>query len=206
MLFRSQLTVATVFKDLDCTASPSATITGTITGGYTPFIYQVSTNAGAYGTSTNVTGTTFVYSTITPGTYKIKITDSKGCTVETAIITVNPLVNPTATTTQTNIICGGNNGSFNISASLGVAPYSYSFNGSPIFTPTTSYSGLAAGTYSYTVKDAKSCTFTGSVTITPAVLISGTLVQTVPYTCAGTATLEIQGATGGTAPYTYSIK
>ncbi|NMH90006.1 hypothetical protein, partial [Flavivirga algicola] len=44
-----QLTVSTVLtKDLDCTASPDALITGTIVGGVAPYTYEVSLNAGAY--------------------------------------------------------------------------------------------------------------------------------------------------------------
>ncbi|HEX8577397.1 MAG TPA: hypothetical protein VF677_13990, partial [Flavobacterium sp.] len=52
-----QLTVNTVLtKDLDCTASPSAVITGTVNGGYPGFTYQVAVNGGAYGASVAVTG------------------------------------------------------------------------------------------------------------------------------------------------------
>ncbi len=200
-----QLTISATFKDLDCTATPSAAISGIVSGGYAPYAYQVSFNAGTYGASTAITATTFTYNTLISGTYRFRITDNRGCTVQSATYTVNPIVNPVATTTKTDIICGGNNGSFNVNASLGLAPYTYQFNGSGPFTGTTAYSGLAAGTYTYIVRDSKSCLFNGTVTINPASTLSGTLVPTVVYNCSGAATLQIQGATGGIAPYTYSI-
>src|SRR5690606_13200957 len=44
-----QVAVSTVLtKELDCTASPDAVITSTISGGTAPFTYEVSIDGGAY--------------------------------------------------------------------------------------------------------------------------------------------------------------
>ena len=63
-----------------------------------------------------------------------------------------------------NVTCnGGSDGSASVSASGGVGPY----------TGEGTFTGLSAGTYSYTVTDASGCTATCSVTITePAALVA----------------------------------
>ena len=58
------------------------------------------------------------------------------------------------------------NGSVTIGAVTGgTAPYTYNFNNTG-YPGSTSYTGLAAGTYPLEVKDANGCTFLTSVTIT----------------------------------------
>ena len=52
-------------------------------------------------------------------------------------------------TTIVNASCGASNGSITLGAVTGgLAPYAYSVDGSA-FSATTSYTGLAAGTYLY---------------------------------------------------------
>jgi gliding motility-associated-like protein len=205
-----QLTInAVLTKDLDCTSSPNAVISGTVAGGYTPFNYQIKVNGGSYSAATAISGNNFSYSTTTAGTYQFQITDAKGCISESGIITINPVVNPTATTTVTNVSCNGlSDGSVIIIPSSGVAPYTYSFNGST-FSSTTTYSGLAAGTYSYIVKDSKDCTFNGSVSIIQPTVLTTTATATT-FSCSVTntkqaATVTIALPTTGTAPYQYSF-
>ena len=74
---------------------------------------------------------------------------------------------PTAiATTVVNAACGASNGSITLGAVTGgVAPYTYSVDGSA-FTATTSYTSLAAGTYPVEVRDANGCLFSTSATIT----------------------------------------
>jgi hypothetical protein len=59
--------------------------------------------------------------------------------------------------TPVNATCGASNGSFTIGAVTGgTSGYTYSVNASA-FTGTTSYTGLAAGTYTVIVRDANGC-------------------------------------------------
>ncbi|MFM9988377.1 T9SS type B sorting domain-containing protein [Flavobacterium sp.] len=205
-----QLTLSTVLtKDLDCTASPNAVITGTIVGGYSPFTYQVSFNAGAF-TNLGATTSPFTYSTAIAGTYQFQVTDSRGCTAQSIVHTVNALIPVAATHTQTNNLCFGDAaGTVTITPSGGVAPYQVNFNGLG-FSSTFTYSGLAAGTYTYIVRDSKSCTFNGSVTITQPAQIAYTAIVN-PITCnisgSGYAlgSICVNGLTGGVAPYTYTL-
>src|SRR5690606_34087047 len=86
-----QLSVSTVLtQDLNCTASPDAIISGTISGGYAPFTYAVSINGSAF-TPLGTTGTTFTYAASSAGMYQFEITDAQGCTTQSGITTINPI-------------------------------------------------------------------------------------------------------------------
>ncbi|TDD99675.1 T9SS type B sorting domain-containing protein [Flavobacterium cellulosilyticum] len=208
-----QLIVKTVLtKDLDCSASPDALITGTITGGTSGFKYAVSINGGVYSAPVAVVGNTFTYSVssssvVASTTYQFQVTDLNNCPAQSGIITIKPiLVYPSASVSTVSPTCNGSsNGSVTLGASLGVAPYTYSFNGSP-FTSTTLYTGLSAGVaYYYQVKDSKECVSPmGSITLTQPIAITGSTAITTPYTCTGNGVITVT-ASGGKAPYSYSI-
>ena len=197
-----QLSAAAVLtKELDCTASPDAIIDVTINGGYAAFAYQV--NGGA---SVPVVGNAFTYTTPTDGSFTFLITDTEGCTAQTTIV-VDPITNPVATNNPTDPSCNGAaDGSVEIviDPSFGTAPYQVDFNGLGLSAQTV-YSGLADGTYNYTVQDSKGCSFAGNVTLTEPSAISGDAVIIQPYTCLQTASIQAQNASGGTPGYTYSI-
>src|SRR5690606_10461926 len=73
-----------ITKDLDCTVSTDAVISGTISGGYAPFTYEISIDGGAY---TALPGNPFPYSATTAGTYQFQVTDDRGCTTTSDVIT-----------------------------------------------------------------------------------------------------------------------
>ncbi|WP_245905254.1 T9SS type B sorting domain-containing protein [Gelidibacter algens] len=208
-IIQDQLVLTTgLTKDLDCTASSDAVITGTFSGGYAPYTYAVSINGGAYA-NLGTTGTPFSYTTSNDGSYQFQITDAKGCTANSGMTIIDAKANPSATTTVVNATCNGTNtGAFQIIPSGGVAPYTYSFEGSA-FTATSKYTGLAAGTYTYQVKDAKECIFDGSVTITePTALVASATATSFSCSVSNTsqtAVVTIAVPTTGTAPYTYSF-
>ncbi|TRX07877.1 T9SS type B sorting domain-containing protein [Flavobacterium gawalongense] len=204
-----QLTAAiTNIKTLDCTASPNAVITGTITGGNAPFVVTVLSGTGP-GTIAQPTATTFTYTTAVASSYQFQIQDAKGCST-TVTASINPLVPVTATLNPVNPSCNGvSDGSVQIIPSGGVGPYTYSFNGSS-FTSTTLYSGLSAGiAYAYEVRDSKNCPFTGTVTLTqPTALVASataTAFSCSPTNTKQSATLTIAVPVTGTAPYQYSF-
>lgn len=195
-------------KTLDCTSSPNAVITGTISGGTAPFTVTVLSGTGP-GIITQPTATTFTYTTAVASAYEFQIQDAKGCTT-TVLATVNPLIPLTATTTNVNPTCNGAlDGSVQIIPSGGIAPFTYSFDGSP-FTATSLYSNLKAGiSYSYEVRDSKNCPYTGTVTLTePTTLV--TTASATAFSCSATntkqsATITIAVPTSGIAPYQYSF-
>lgn len=202
-------------KGLDCTATPNAEISAVIAGGLAPFTYQVSFNGGAFGTSVNVVGTNFVYSTANAGNYQFLITDAQGCTFNSQTITVEPITLPeiTSVVEVQGILChGGNDGEIQINTNnaVGLAPFTFEvINTSTGVNFGTQTSGLTAGTYQITLTDANSCTDTASITLTEPNPIAFT-IATVDITCnnpGGTSYGEIivQGVAGGTTPYTYVL-
>ena len=117
-----------ITKGLDCTSSPNAVIAATVSGGLAPYVFQVSFNGGAFGTSNSIAGNTFIYQTANAGNYQFLITDAQGCSFTSSIITVDPLTQPEIISVSQiqNILCsGGNNGEIeiNINNSVGAAPF-----------------------------------------------------------------------------------
>ncbi|TCL62040.1 SprB-like repeat protein, partial [Mariniflexile fucanivorans] len=202
--------VITLTKELDCTGSPDAEITGTITGGLAPYTYEVSINGAAYA-SLGATGTPYTYTTASSGTYQFRITDANSCQAETSIITIDALTTPTLSETHTNVSCNGDSdGSIVVTAANGIAPYQFSIDNGTTFQASNVFSGLALGVYDVVVRDSKSCvSIATSVSITEPALVGGTIALTQNLTCGlGNATqaaeVTVTGS-GGTAPYTYSF-
>jgi hypothetical protein len=158
-----------------CGNSNGGLTIGTVTGGTGPYTYSV--NGSAYST-------TLSYAGLAAGSYSINVKDANGCIYTTTATIVNS-AGPTAqATTTSNSTCGNANGSVSVGATTGgTGPFTYSLNGGA-FTTTTNYTGLAAGTYTVTVKDANGCTFTvnavisntGTTPPTPTITQSGSVL------------------------------
>ncbi|MFC5979809.1 hypothetical protein, partial [Flavobacterium salmonis] len=206
-----QLTAnAAVTRELSCSATtPQAQITVTASGGRTVYTYEVSSNGGSSYTAM----ASNVYTTATAGTYTFRVTDSNtpGCTVTTTA-TVNTISDPTVTATQVNVSCNGgaSNGSVTLTGAGGSGGYTYSNNATSGFTATATFTGLAAGSYTFYVKDSKGCTGLVNVTITQPTALTTTASATA-FSCNTTnvkqsAVVTVAVPTTGTAPYTYSFE
>lgn len=185
-------TVSTALTHTSCGAS-NGTITVTAAGGTAPFTYS---NDGA----TFQPGNTFTG--LASGIYTITAKDFNGCfnTVDVNILNSN---GPSITYTKTDAICGSNTGTITANGSGGVAPLTYSINGTS-FQTNNVFSGILAGTYILTVKDALGCTNVTKLVIRSA---SGPNVSAIPATTyCNTNNGSITAiATGGAAPLQYSI-
>ncbi|MDN3493597.1 T9SS type B sorting domain-containing protein [Winogradskyella bathintestinalis] len=199
-------------KDLDCTASPDAVITGNITGP-APYTYSVSINGGTY-TPLGSTGTSFSYTTATAGTYQFQITDANGCTAESSELTVNPISLPALSlVAQTQpILCNGDsNGAIDVTIdmSVGTPPFTINVNNDTTGTNYgTQTSSLPAGTYTVTLTDSKMCTTTETVTIDQpdAIVVDH---EAIDITCGvggvSQGSVIVNSVTGGTSPYNYFV-
>ena len=189
------LTSTINFTNPPCSNVNNGTITITPTNGTAPYLYSL--NGGPVQGSNVFTG-------LTPGFYTITFTDFIGCSgTNTVTLTTNPPI--TATSTNVMPLCNGNaNGSITINAAGGVAPYQYSINGGVTFQVSPTFTGLAAGTYNFIVKDVLGCIYNFTFILTePAVLTASVL--NISATCPNNdGSIDIT-AGGGTPAYQYSI-
>lgn len=139
------------------------------------------------------------------GTYSVSLlaTNTGGNNTKTinGYITVN--VNPTATTTFSNVSChAGTNGIAMIIPSGGATPYTYSW--SPSGGTNATASGLVAGNYTCDITDHNGCKTTGAVSITQPAPLTATVTQTNVSCSGGTDGTAGIVASGGTGVYTYT--
>lgn len=163
-----------------------------------PYVVTVTnqTTGQLVGTYTYTTeGQTLQYQNLCAGTYIISIQGNNCTSQTTAIIT-----QPTAVSATANVIDpapGQNNGSATIIAQGGVAPYTYSLNGTN-YQSSNVFSGLSAGTYTGYIQDANNCIETVQ------------LVLDNPSTCnmvvtANGSNVLCYGACNAVIQYTYTL-
>ncbi|MET3026474.1 MBG domain-containing protein [Flavobacterium sp. UW10123] len=180
-------------SNVSCKGGSNGSITPAITGGTGALTYSWNTNPEQ--TSATATG-------LKAGTYTLTVTDANSCT-KTRNFTITEPDALTATTSQTDVSCnGGSNGSATVNVTGGTGLYTYSW--SPSGGTNATASGLLAGTYTVTIKDANLCQTTASVTIIEPSALTATIAKT-DVLCNqannGTATVT---PSGGTGTYTYS--
>lgn len=193
-----------LLADLDCDvapASPDATIEVTIANGYPDFKYRHNTTGAPFnGLYTDVPAgsTVFTFDTGVAGTHYFEITDKNDC-ITVVSRTINTKEDPTAITVPINPTCyNGTNGSIEITASKGSAPYSYEVSTTSAttgFSPMASnkHTGIGAGTYWFRITDAKKCTVVVSETLNNPAQLTAHADVTAPLKC-GTGT-AVQAAT-----------
>jgi gliding motility-associated-like protein len=147
-----------------------------------------------------------VFKGLVPATYSVTVKNAAGCISAPRSLTVNPapVSSLSASATTVDIICGVNTGTIIVIAAGGVPPYTYSLNGAGA-TILNLFTGLGAGTYTIKVTDAIGCTKEINAVIA---ILNSTLTATASVTniaCGGTTGSAVISASGGTAPYTYSL-
>ncbi|MBS1927980.1 MAG: gliding motility-associated C-terminal domain-containing protein [Bacteroidetes bacterium] len=191
----SAITSTSSFTNTSCNGASDGTLTVTGTSGNAP--YQYSLNGGTNQASGTFTG-------LVAGNYTVTITDANGCT-GTKIVTIN---NGAAGLTMTVSVLptgcpGASNGQVTVTPTSGVAPYTFSVDGS-LFQVSPTLTGLSQGNHMVTIKDANGCTGTRVVGIGAGAALQSTIVVT-PASCAGNDGSITLTPTTGTGPYTYSI-
>lgn len=201
----SLVVTSAVATNVNC-KNDNSQITVTATGGTMNYTYGAlvagSTATPVYSSSNLVVVDT---NNATNLSWDVYVKDANGCV---AIVTVPVAIDnlPTVTASVTNQ-CTGSGGNFTITAvGTGVAPLTYSINGTTFQTSATFT--VAPGSYTITVKDKNGCT---APTLLPTVVypeMTVTAVLTKDNTCLPAPTNASMNITvaGGKTPFGYRIK
>ena len=198
-LSASVLTASITVTNVACHGDATGEISVAASGGTAP--YEYSLDGTTYQSSTT-------FASLGAGSFNVYVRDIVGC-VKTYSTTVNE---PTEITLTTFVIhdvsCNGaSDGSIDVEATGGnggAFTYSIAANSSSRVSY-TSLINLAAGDYEITVADGLGCEAVFPATVTEPDALDATLAIT-DLPCKGTGTGSIDAlATGGTAPYEYSI-
>jgi gliding motility-associated-like protein len=191
-----QLVSSAASTNLSGYNTDDGTITLTTTGGTGGYTYSSVPNANGLP---NATG-------LDTGHYYITVCDANHCCViDTAVIKEPPPIFITFVTVN-NLCAGQCNGKATASATGGVLPYTYSWNTVPagpnVLSTTDSITGLCAGVYSITVRDANGLAVSKDTTITAPPPL-GMAIDSTPITCYNANNGKLNDSVyGGTAPYT----
>lgn len=192
-------------------AGSSVQLSANFTGGEAPYSYAWRKDGAPVGTNAST------FSANAPGNYRVRVTDSKGCSDSSAVKTLiqNPVPSANAgpggtfTGTQTYSLTGVTTGS----GGTGALSYAWSTNpGGVTISPNANAATPTIGpftqsvTVQLTVTDAKSCSATSSAAVTFAPCTVTATVAAAPSdvlcTTGQTITLTVT-AGGGTPGYTY---
>ena len=169
------LSVATASTDISCNGEADGTISVTVTGGTGRILYAISPRLDRFVDSG-------YFTKLARGNYIVRAQDENGCYTDTTFEIKEPTLLEASIDKITDEVCkGGNDGTVSITIKGGTASYSTSIDNVTWTVGKTLYTGLASGTYTIYVKDARSCTTEVSVTIKEGVDLQAT--ATVEYSC-----------------------
>lgn len=174
-------------------------ITVSVIGGAIPYTYTLTDNFGNIRTSGSPSNSlTFIG--LSAGTYQVSVTNPSGCQYQTT----TTLLNNTQygfTATSVNTSCGLNNGQITLTVDT-PGSYQYDITGYQVNTTNTSvtFSGLAPGIYTATIKNQNNCIQKTQVSVGSSVNLNVILTNTGCGTGSeGTINALI---TGGISPLT----
>jgi len=179
--------------DVSCFGEANGAISLTVSAGTGPYTYTWSN--GMTGASING---------LSAGMYTATVTDDAGCAAN-IVVEIGQPDELTASATATGVsMPNGSNGTATATATGGTAPYTYLWSNGMT---TAHITGLAEGTYSFTITDANGCTDDGDVEV-PG--FGGCLLTVTATTTSadcggsnGTATAVTVGGSGN-LQYTWS--
>ncbi|WP_264535897.1 T9SS type A sorting domain-containing protein [Flavobacterium sp. N1736] len=166
-------------------------ITIAATGGREPYSYSI--NNGTNYSSSNV------FSSLTPNTYTVKVRDADLNTTSHSV-KIDYKYPPSIYADVTNVSCkGSSTGSITVISYGGAGPFQFSLNGGTYFYDSPTFNNLAAGTYNISVRDNNICESTLTVVVTEPTALSATAFASANQGI-------VANASGGTAPYSYSVE
>jgi gliding motility-associated-like protein len=178
-----------------CYAGANGTFTVTVSGGTPGYTYAYNTSA--YSAANVITG-------LSAGTYTVYVQDANGCIKDTVLTLSQPPAIVPSAIIKSPVCSTLANGRAMIAATGGTPGYTYAVGGGA-YTGSGTFSPLAAGAYTFDIKDANGCIVDTVITLADSLHVSGTFSIT-PALCFDSAsgTIVVHG-TGGAAPYTYAF-
>lgn len=186
------LTVNTTAVNASSCTATDGSVTTNVSGGTTPYTYSWSNGK----TTSAITG-------VPAGTYSLTVTDANNCKQSTTSTVNCTSATLSVTVNGSNITCFGNKDGSATALASGTPPYSYTWSTTPVQT-TSKAVGLAAGSYTVTVKDATNATKSASVNITSPTELTVDLTATPVSSCSGNDGSITTLVSGATPPYMYS--
>jgi large repetitive protein len=196
----ADIVLTTVKSDATPPSFNNGSASVTPAGGVGPYTYRW----GRLPANTLV-GTNSSVSSLQDGTYRIVVTDSRGCKDSVTVVIAQAALAPLSLTTSfvAPNCPGSTNGQATVLPSAGIPPYSILWTGAGGNQTTSSISNLAPGTYPVQVTDNAATVVNGTVVIpsVPAIVPNVTITT---VSCLGDNDGTAKATpTGGTPPYTY---
>jgi PKD repeat protein/predicted heme/steroid binding protein len=202
--------------DVLCFGASTGAIFVTVSGGVKPAGGYIFTWTGLDYLGAAYSSSVEDPSGLKAGDYDLTVEDANNCTVTLATVTIShPPALTVAFNSKTDVLCyGASTGAINVTAGGGVMPaggYYYTWTGTnylgnPFSSNLEDLTGLVAGTYNLTVKDANNCSVTlATVTITHPLPFLVTKDGQTNVLCHDDASGSIDvTVTGGVGPYDYA--
>ncbi|SHL42803.1 T9SS type A sorting domain-containing protein [Flavobacterium saccharophilum] len=189
------IATAAITKQVDCISNAEITITAT--GGQLPYQYSLD---GGVNFQDNP-----VFTNLPAGTYTAFVADALYSAGNSNTIKIEAPATVTATVAISKAVACGESDTVTITAAGGKAPYLYSFDESNTYSSVNISNSLQQGSHTVFVKDSNGCSTILSVLIESSDVLSVSLTTKNPYCFHDTSGKIIATATGGKAPYAYSI-
>ncbi len=195
------ITFSTATVAVKCMGGSDGSITVNASGGTGTLMYSKD-NGVTYQASNAFAG-------LSSGTYQIKVKDAEGCETSTRPSFVpEPAEALSFAATPTDVLCnGGSDGSISVDASGGTPDYLYSNDNGVTYGSSSTFTGLAVGSYQIRVRNANSSsceTAAQSIAVgEPAAITFSTATTAVKCKGGSDGSITVD-ASGGTPGYTYS--
>lgn len=180
----------------------NGSLTATTSNFYGNAEFYLYETTDGYITSASSLSNSYIFSTLSAGTYYVVANDGGGCTgkSETCIVKSSSTLTYGFYTVD-DAGCATNSGAIYVTGLTGNPPYTYLWSNGG----TLSYiTGLTAGLYSVTVTDNTGCAQTNSVTISSVAPVGFGSFSSISPTCFNSDGELTINVTGGTAPFYYS--
>ncbi len=187
---------AMIDQNASCNGSDDGSVTLMATGGTPIYNYKIQNTSFSSNT---------IYGGLTAGTYTFTVMDLNGCTATVQATITEPNAIILAASVTDHVTCnGGNDGVIESSATGGNGPHTFSIDGTN-FQNASTFTGLVAGNYTLTAKDASNCTTSSNITIIEPDIIS-LQSNITSVSCHGETNGAIHvSAVGGNGSIEYSL-